>query len=246
MRRRAPAESGGAFGVGVARRDSVGRLRRSVLVELDSINHCCWQTHNHERLFDEEGARDKFLELLGRYKARHGILIHSYCLMGTHPHVLCTATLGQEAFSAFWKVVNHGFACWVNRRLRRRGQVVMERLGSPRVQPSSAHVLRVMRYQDLNPVQAGLVRRVSHWRWSSHRHYALGEPDPIVDPPAAYLALGPTPAARRMAYRHLLRVPASGPSEARRDLPFTSAPFLGDPAWVARQHAEAGRYRPDG
>ncbi len=34
------------------------------------------------------------------------IRIYAYCIMGTHPHVLCKSTLGQEAFSAFWKGVN--------------------------------------------------------------------------------------------------------------------------------------------
>jgi len=31
------------------------------------------------------------------------------CLMGTHPHVVCRATKGQQAFSDFWKSVNWGF-----------------------------------------------------------------------------------------------------------------------------------------
>jgi putative transposase len=221
----------------------VARIPRSVLVHLGSINHCCWQAHNHERLFDHEGAREKFLELLARHKSDHGILIHSYCLMGTHPHVLCTATRGQERFSAFWKVVNHGFARWINHRLRRRGQVVMERLGSPRVQPSPAHVLRVMRYQDRNPVEAGLVRKASHWRWSSHRHYALGVPDPLVDAPVAYLALGRTPAERRMADRHLVRRRSDELQSVRarwHGVGAVGCPFIGDPDWVARRCADAG------
>lgn len=221
----------------------MGRIPRCILVQLNSINHCCWQTHNHERHFDEDGARGKFLELLGRYKARHGILIHSYCLMGTHPHVLCTATMGQEHFSSFWKAVNQGFARWVNRRLRRRGQVVMERLGSPRVQPAAAHVLRVMRYQDRNPVLAGLARRASHWRWSSHRHYALGDPDPIVDPPDAYVALGRTAAQRRMAYRHLFRrslEESTHPGRHSAGDSLSRCAFIGDPSWVAWRRVDAG------
>ena len=243
VRRRTPDFPRPAVGPQLATSSRVGRIPRSVLVQLDSLNHCCWQTHNHERLFDEQGAREKFLELLGRHKAKHGILIHSYCLMGTHPHVLCTATLGQEQFSAFWKVVNHGFARWVNRRLRRRGQVVMERLGSPRIQPTAVHVLRVMRYQDRNPVEARLVRRASHWPWSSHRHYALGVPDPIIDPPNAYLLLGRTAAQRRKAYRHLFHRPLE--DSIRREHHsagdgLSGRPFIGDADWVERCHVDAG------
>jgi hypothetical protein len=44
-------------------------------------------------LFDSETA-ELFLSLIGKYKQRYGILIHSYCLMSTHPHVVLTSTQG--------------------------------------------------------------------------------------------------------------------------------------------------------
>ncbi len=36
--------------------------------------------------------------------------------MGTHPHVVVVASLGQEEFSRFWKLVNQLFARWYNSR----------------------------------------------------------------------------------------------------------------------------------
>jgi putative transposase len=217
----------------------VPRLPRFLLVEPGSVNHCVWQTHDHQRLLDHPGAKEKFLALLLRHKAAHGILIHSYCLMGTHPHVVCAATLGQERFSAFWKVVNHAFAWWLNRQLGRRGQVVMERLGSPRLQPDGPHVLRAMRYGDRNPVRAGLCRRPKDWKWSSHRHYAFGEPDLVVDDAPSYLALGRTSAERRRAYQQFDRLPVEDLD--RRDRPTLGRrPFVGDTPWVTDRYVDAG------
>ena len=134
----------------------MARVPRFCLVEPESTNHCTWRAHDLEHVFEEPGARERFLELLGEHKPKHGVRIHSYCLMGTHPHVVCTSDLGQVAFSKFWQVVNYRFARWYNRRRKRRGQVVMERLRSPRIQGDGAHQLTVMRYGDLNPVRAGL------------------------------------------------------------------------------------------
>lgn len=217
----------------------MARIPREMLVEPDSTNHCTWRAHDHERVFEADGAREKFLELLGKYKERHGILLHSYCLMGTHPHVVCTSTRGQEEFSRFWKVVNHAFAWWFNRRHKRRGQVVMERLRSPRIQGSGGHQLTVMRYGDLNPVRAGLVRSPKDWRWSTYRHYAFGEPNPLVDPAAEYLALGRNAVARRKAYQSFFAAPlVSGLRERRPDL--VMLPFVGDVAWVANRIEAAG------
>jgi putative transposase len=196
-----------------------------------------WRAHDHERVFDEDGARDKFLELLAKYKERHGIRIHSYCLMGTHPHVVCTAANGQQEFSKFWKVVNHGFAWWFNRRHKRRGQVVMERLRSPRIQSSGNHQLTVMRYGDLNPVRAGLVRSPKDWQWSTYRHYAFGEPNPLVDPAPEYLALGRTAVARRKAYQSLFAHVAAL-RERRPEL--VMLPFIGDATWVMTRMEAAG------
>jgi len=106
----------------------MARLPRNLLVEEGSTNHCTWRSHGHALVLDTDGARLVFLALLRKYKQKYGITIHSYCLMGTHPHVMCRASKGQRAFSDFWKVVNWGFARWYNRRTKGRGQVVMEEL----------------------------------------------------------------------------------------------------------------------
>lgn len=221
----------------------VPRIPRELLVEKGSTNHCTWQAHNLQLVLEDDGARAKLLELIAKYKERYGMLIRSYALMGTHPHVQCTSTLGQKEFSQFWKVVNHGFARWFNRRHDRRGQVVMERMRSPRIQPTGNHQLTVMRYGDLNPVRAGLVRSPKDWKWSSYRHYAFGERNDVIDDAPEYLALGRTPAERRKAYQSLFAVPLSASvRERRREL--VVAPFIGDALWVRTRMEDSGLLRP--
>ncbi|MBI5068138.1 MAG: transposase [Deltaproteobacteria bacterium] len=164
-------------------------------------------------------------------RRRYIVNVSSYCLMGSHPHLVCRSIQGQAAFSSFWKVVNWGFAHWYNRRTSGRGQVVMERLRSPRIQ-DGRHQLAVMRYGDLNPVRAGVVSRASDWKWSSHCHYAYGKPDDLVTDAPEYLALGRTWAERRKAYLHLFAVPLVESLMTRRwDL--VEAPFIGEERWVA-------------
>jgi len=215
------------------------RLRRSWLVESGSTNHCTWRSHNRSLVLDTDEARRKFLDLLAKYKDRYGIEIHAYCLMGTHPHVVVRAANGQEDFSRFWKVVNQCFARWSNRRTYGRGQVVMERLRSPRIRSGGPHALTVIRYADMNPVRAGLVRSPKDWAWSSHRHYAYGEPSPLVTDSPDYVALGRTARERRKAYLHLFaRTLVESLDRRRPDL--VIGPFIGDDGWVARRLAHCG------
>jgi putative transposase len=216
------------------------RIPRRHLVDLHSTNHCTWRAHNFSAVFDSDAARIEFLRLLAKYKVKHGIQLHAYCVMGTHPHVVVTSTRGQPAFSAFWKAVNQCFAQWFNRRNRRRGQVVMERLRSPMIQADGRHLLTVMRYGDLNPVKAGLVRSPRDWRWSSYRHYASGECDPLIDDPPDYLALGRTAVQRRLAYKKLFSSSlVDGLMVRRRDL--VDDGFIGDDRWrIARRAPRRG------
>jgi putative transposase len=222
----------------------VPRIPRHRLVAAGTTHHCFWRSHNRSHVLASDEARLKFLELLSRYKDRYGILIRSYCLMGTHPHVVCRSTLGQPAFSAFWKVVNQCFARWTNRRSGGRGQVVMERLGSPRIEHGGRHELEVMLYGDMNPVRAGMVKRPREWPWSSHAHYALGTPDPLVSDSPAYEALGRSPIERRLAYLRLFtrrvvrRIRRHRPDMVRR-------PCYGSRRWMRSLLAELST-PPDG
>jgi putative transposase len=221
----------------IASAEVVARIPRRLLVELGSTNHCTWRSHNRTHVLGRTAAKRFFLGLVRKYARRHGIRIRSYCLMGTHPHFVVVATKGQEEFSRFWKVVNQLFARWYNKQQEsRRGQVVTQRMKSPRVQAKAkgCHVLTVMRYGDLNPVRAGLVRSPKDYAWSSYRHYAFGEHNPLIDDEPEYLALGRTAAQRRLAYRHLFAAVLTQALRTRRP-DIVEAAFFGDPAWVLRR-----------
>lgn len=122
---------------------------------------------------------------LERLRAVAACPVHAYVLMATHVHLLLTPP--------------------------RAGAVaaVLGALGASALDASPVttrrYVLACMRYIELNPVRAGMVRHPAHYRWSSHRANALGEADALVTPHALYCALGRTPEERRAAYRASFR-----------------------------------------
>lgn len=215
----------------------MARAPRRFLVAENTVNHCTWRSHNNTHVFATDEEREKFLALIAEHKVKHDVGIYSYCLMGTHPHVVTVAKKGQKALSKFWQAVNGGYARWYNARYGRRGQVVTDRFRSPQIQ-DERHLLCAMRYGDSNPVKAGLVGAAYEWRWSSHRHYALGEPNELVEDPAAFLNLGSNGPQRRLAYRRFAEttLPAA---EAYEQL--VNGLFIGDAKWVNERLATMGR-----
>jgi len=136
--------------------------------------------------FCGEEERLAYLQRLRAASAALDCRLHAYVLMGNHVHLLVTPARANG------------------------GTTLMHELGAtqgnldttPVVAPR--YVLHCMRYIELNPVRAGLVRHPADYRWSSYRANALGGEDALVTPHPCYYALGRTAQARCAAWRQLL------------------------------------------
>jgi putative transposase len=207
-------------------------LPRYQIICDDAHFHVTWQCHNQNWLMKWDWAKQAYYDLLLKYKDKYSIQIYSYNLMDNHPHL--TGHLeNKEMFSNFFKLINSQFARIVNKRLKRRGQVVMDRFKSPMIE-SDRHMLTVMAYVDLNQHRAG---KVSHPRkndWSSYRYYAYGKADPLITPSPSYLALGRNAKERQDEYRKIVRALM----EHRKMMNISHTHFIGDPDWVLRKYRE--------
>ena len=124
--------------------------------------------------------------------AAAGCAVHAYARMSTHLHLLVTP----------WR---ESGASLLAARLQAAGLDASPVL-------ARRYLLACMRYIELNPVRAGLVRHPAEFRASSYRANALGEPDALVTPHAVYCALGREAEARRAAYRAGFRAAARIPA----------------------------------
>lgn len=67
------------------------------------------------------------------------------------------------------------------------------------------YLLTCMRYIELNPARADMVKSPAYYRWSSYRCNGQGKSDDIVIPHTLYSALGQTQAARLSTYKALFK-----------------------------------------
>jgi putative transposase len=118
---------------------------------------------------------------LARLGAALDCPLHAYVLMGTHAHLLLTPARAGGASALAGALAAREFDASPVRAWR--------------------YFIACMRYIELNPVRAGIVRQPAQYPWSSYRANALGEEDALVTPHPWYYALGRTPQARRAAWR---------------------------------------------
>ena len=107
-----------------------------------------------------------FLDRLEEVVVAFGWLLHAYCLMPNHYHLVLETP--QPNLSAGMHRLNFLTAQSFNRRHDVDGHLFQGRFHSPLV-TGEPHLVELSRYVVLNPVRAGLVRHPADWRWSSYR-----------------------------------------------------------------------------
>ena len=157
--------------------------------------HVCTRGNDRRPIFVSEDDRTLFLLGLQRTVRRYGWMIHAYCLMTNHYHLLLQIT--ERGLSRGMCELNGRYALAFNARHGHSNHVFGRRFWSDLIEDNS-RLLTCSRYIVLNPVRAGLRADAAAWRWSSFRACAG-----LVHAPA-FLAIGP-----------LLEVFSSDPIEAQ-------------------------------
>ncbi|HYY62626.1 MAG TPA: transposase, partial [Burkholderiales bacterium] len=126
-------------------------------------------------IYLDEADRRIFLRILGSTIGRHSWLLHAFCLMGNHYHLLLETP--QPNLSRGMRQLNGVYTQCFNRRHQRVGHVFQGRFTAILLERES-YLLELARYVPLNPVRAGFVASAEQWPWSSYRATAGLEPAP--------------------------------------------------------------------
>jgi putative transposase len=132
---------------------------------------------------------------------RHECALHAFALMTNHVHLLLTGRV-PGAVGATLQALGRRYVRHINGRYRRTGTLFEGRYKASLVE-GERYALACMRYIELNPVRASMVRTPAEYRWSSFRANAGIDQSVGLDAHAAYAALGTSRAERVVAYRQL-------------------------------------------
>jgi putative transposase len=131
-----------------------------------ALYHVTSRGDGREAIFRGDGDRLVFFEVLAGMWERFNWVIHAYCLMTNHYHLLVETPDGNLATGM--REPNGVYTQRFNRIHRRVGHVFQGRYKAILVQKET-YLLELARYVVLNPVRARMVASAGDYRWSSYR-----------------------------------------------------------------------------
>ncbi len=193
-----------------------------------ALYHVTSRGDGREDIFRAVGDRRVFFDVLGGVWGRFSWIVHAYCLMTNHYHLLVETPDGNLAKGM--RELNGVYTQRFNRVYQRVGHVFQGRYKAILVEKET-YFLELARYVVLNPVRARMVPSPGDYPWSSYRAMIGEEAAPEwLERRATLAAFGQTEAQAIEGYRSFVAAGLGQPSpweSLKRQV------FLGSDAFVA-------------
>lgn len=131
-----------------------------------ALYHVTTRGDRRKTIFADDIDRGYWLEVLELVCNRFNFVVHAYCQMGNHYHLLVETIEGNLAQGM--RQLNSLYSQKFNRRHKLVGHVFQGRYKGILVQKES-YLLELSRYVVLNPVRAAIVCAPGDWPWSSYK-----------------------------------------------------------------------------
>jgi putative transposase len=130
-----------------------------------AVYHVTSRGDRREDIFVNDEDRQEWVIVLGLVCERFNWVVHAYCQMSNHYHLLLETPDGN--LSAGMRQFNGQYTQRFNRRHGMVGHLFQGRYKAILIQ-KEAHLLELSRYVVLNPVRAKMVVSPEDWPWSSY------------------------------------------------------------------------------
>ncbi len=120
--------------------------------------------NEQKEIFKSIKDREQFLHYLETATKRYGVVLHIYCLMSNHYHLLLETPKGN--LSQIMRYMNGAYSTYFNMKRKRAGHLFQVRYKAILVE-ADEYAQELSRYIHLNPVRAGMVNRSEEYPWTS-------------------------------------------------------------------------------
>lgn len=138
------------------------RKKREVMPGI--AHHIVQRGTRRELTFFSDKDYSFYLKLLYKYSKKLDVEIIAYCLMPNHIHLILTPSSPNSLSSVVGRT-HKIYSQYINQREGWQGHLWQERFYS--IPLDELHLDICVNYIHLNPVKAGLAKRVEEYPWSS-------------------------------------------------------------------------------
>ena len=138
--------------------------RHARIVVPGLLHHITQRGNRRQQVFFDNEDREFFLDRLAYYADRAALLLASYCLMTNHSHILGIPQ-NPDSLARTFKPLHLCYSQRLNHKFNQSGLNWQGRFFSSPL--DSGHAYTAFQYVALNPVRAGMVKRVEDYQWSS-------------------------------------------------------------------------------
>jgi REP element-mobilizing transposase RayT len=142
---------------------------------LPGYHHIINRGVNRTAVFSGDADKEKFLQIVCKACRVYGVIVHEYCLMDNHYHLLVENS--QENLSLFMRQINANYAIYYNKKTKRTGHLWQGRYNSWYILGED-HLYRTIKYIAFNPIEAGMVENVREYPFTLASMVLRGEEIP--------------------------------------------------------------------
>ncbi len=143
-------------------------MPRRPRVDLAGYHHIVNRGVEKREVFSEDEDYETFLEILCEACAKFNVILHSYCLMTNHYHLLIETQ--QENLSKVMRAINAQYAAYFNRKYKRVGHLWQGRFKSWFV-TDEAYLYTLVKYIEFNPLKVKIVKTLYEYPYCSFQMF---------------------------------------------------------------------------
>ena len=138
-------------------------MPRRPRIDLAGYHHVINRGVNRSDIFQDEKDYEMFLKILCKASTAYRVIVHDYCLMSNHFHLLVETEL--DNLSLFMKHINSNYAIYFNKKNSRSGHFWQGRFYS-RYITDETYYYTLIRYIEQNPIEAKIASRIGEYAYT--------------------------------------------------------------------------------
>ena len=137
--------------------------------------HVTSRGNEKKRIYSDDRDKEKFLTYLTSAHERFRAILHAFCLMPNHYHLLIETPLAN--LSRTMQFINSSYTTYYNAKRKASGHLFQGRYKAILIDKDS-YIQELSRYIHLNPVRAKIVKLPEEYPWSSYGYYTFSKKVP--------------------------------------------------------------------